>query len=87
MMKSDLSTIRIKAHRDNIDRYRKLLADKLTQVEREYVMRRIAEERAEIKNLEDSVDDTALDPHSPFDPNPLAEREIRAAVIPWEERL
>jgi len=84
-MKTDLSSIRIKAHRTNIDRYRKLLADRLTRVEREYVMRRIAEERAEIQRLEDAEDDSSssISSHQ----NPLAEREIRAAVLPWEQRL
>jgi hypothetical protein len=85
MMKRDLSSIRIKAHRANIDRYRKLLARRLTQVEREYVMRRIAEERAEIKHLEDAADVAAAS--APSFPNLLAEREIRAAVLPWEQRL
>ena len=84
-MKTDLRCIRIKAHRTNIDRYRKLLADRLTRVEREYVMRRIAEERAEIQRFEDAEDDSSssISSHQ----NPLAEREIRAAVLPWEQRL
>jgi len=85
MMKTDLRGIRIKAHQTNIDRYRKLLAGRLTPLEREYVMRRIAEERAEIKTLEDASDDSTSSSR-PFS-NPLAEREIRAAVIPWEVRF
>ena len=47
------SSIRVQAHRANIERYRKLLAGRLTRVEREYIMRRIAEERAELRSLED----------------------------------
>ena len=80
-MKTDLSSIRIKAHRANIDRYRKLLAGRPTRVERQYVMRRIAEERAE--HLEDAADVAAAS--APSFPNLLAEREIRAAVLPWEQ--
>jgi hypothetical protein len=85
-MMTDLSSIRIKAHRANVDRYRKLLAGKLTRVEREYIMRRIAEERAEIRRLEDAMD-TVSASRSSFHPNPLADREIRAAALPWEQRL
>jgi hypothetical protein len=82
---TNLSSIRIKVHRANIDRYRKLLAGRLTRVEREYVMRRIAEERAAIKRLEDVAHDA---PASPFFPaNPLADREAHAAALPWEQRL
>jgi len=45
------------ARRANIERYRKLLAGRLNRVEREYIMRRIAEERARIRCLEDSSSD------------------------------
>ena len=78
------NSIRMQAHRANIERYRKLLAASLTRVEREYVMRRIAEERAGLKRLEDAVDDR---PAPPGDGNPLAEREQRAAALHWEQRL
>ncbi len=40
-----MTAIRVKAHQGNIERYRKLLAGRLSQVEREYIMRRIADER------------------------------------------
>jgi len=85
-MKIDLNSIRIKAHWANIDRYRKMLAGTLTRVEREYVMRRIREERAEIRHLEDAADGIGASASS-FPPNLLAEREIRAALLPWQERL
>jgi hypothetical protein len=84
-MMTDLSGIRIKAHLANIERYRKLLAGRLTRVEREYVMRRIAEERAEIKRLEDAADEIA--PSHSVSVNPLADREMKAAALPWEQRL
>jgi hypothetical protein len=79
------SSIRMQAHRDNIERYRKLLAGRLTRIEREYVMRRIAEERAELKRLEDAADDGPVP--SCGAGNPLAERELRAAALRWEQRL
>jgi hypothetical protein len=78
----------MKAYRANIDRYRKLLTGRLTRVEREYIMRRIAEERAEIKDLEDAGDDSASSPlRLPFYSNAPGESEIGAAFIPGEERL
>jgi hypothetical protein len=46
MMTELISSIRMQAHRANIERYRRLLAGRLTRIEREYVMRRIAEERS-----------------------------------------
>lgn len=41
----------IRVHTRNIERYRRLLATHLTEVERDYVKRRIAEERAAIRQL------------------------------------
>ena len=76
--------IRVQAHRARIERYRKLLAGRLTRVEREYIMRRIAEERAEMRRLEDASDDPPACPR--FAGNPLAERETRAAAPGWEQR-
>jgi hypothetical protein len=85
MMTELISSIRIQAHRANIERYRKLLAGRLTRIEREYVMRRIAEERIELKRLEDAADDVTAARSG--DDSPLAEREKRAAVLRWEQRL
>ena len=79
------NSIRMQAHRANIERYRKLLAGRLTRVEREYVMRRIAEERAGLRRLEDGADDRPAPPWCAG--NPLAEREQRAAALRWEQRL
>ena len=79
------NNIRMQAHRANIERYRKLLATRLARVEREYVMRRITEERAELKRLEDGADDMPAPPCGAG--NPLAEREKRAAALRWEQRL
>ena len=48
---SDLTTIQIVAHRRNIDRYRALLRTELTKLERDFIVRRIAEEEAELRTL------------------------------------
>jgi len=44
-------TIRLQAHRQNIARYRSLLATELTEVERAFIDRRIAEEESEFRRL------------------------------------
>ncbi|MFZ5690652.1 MAG: hypothetical protein ACOY5F_05295 [Pseudomonadota bacterium] len=43
---------RIRGHKANLDRYARLLATNLTELERQYIHRRIAEERAAISRLE-----------------------------------
>jgi hypothetical protein len=43
--------IRILVHRQNIHRYRFLLATHLTDVERAFITRRIVEEEAEVRRL------------------------------------
>ena len=48
---SDEAAIRILAHRQNIRRYRGLLATPLTELERAFIGRRIAEEESEIRRL------------------------------------
>jgi hypothetical protein len=47
----DLTAIQIFAHRGNIHRYRALLRTKLTALEREFILRRIAEEKAAVRSL------------------------------------
>jgi hypothetical protein len=42
---------RLRAHRNNIDRYRRLLASRLTDVERAYIERRLREEQASVEAL------------------------------------
>jgi hypothetical protein len=42
---------RLRAHRNNIHRYRRLLATQLTEVERAYRVRRLAEEQAASESL------------------------------------
>jgi hypothetical protein len=48
---ADLRAASIKAHRANIRRYKRILQTDLTEVERQFVVRRLAEERAAIQNL------------------------------------
>lgn len=48
---SDEATIRIGVHRQNIRRYKFLLETPLTDLERGFINRRIAEEQAEVRRL------------------------------------
>ena len=48
----DFLTPKILAHRRNLERYARLLATQLTDLEREYIHKRIAEEQAELERLE-----------------------------------
>ena len=50
-MKIDYRTARMRTHRRNIQRYGRLLATSLTDLERQYLHRRIAEEQAELERL------------------------------------
>jgi hypothetical protein len=51
MMNIDFRTARMRTHRRNIQRYGRLLATELTDLERQYLHRRIAEEQAELEQL------------------------------------
>lgn len=48
---ADLRAASIRAHRDNIRRYKRILETDLTDLERQFVVRRLAEERSAIRNL------------------------------------
>lgn len=50
-MTSDHRTALRSAHRANIGRYRRLLETYLTDLEREFVKRRIAEEQAALQSI------------------------------------
>ena len=47
----DEATIRIIVHRQNIHRYKFLLETRLTELERAFITRRIAEEEGEVRRL------------------------------------
>lgn len=47
----DENLARLRAHRQNIDRYRRLLDTNLSALERDFIERRIAEEEAALHRL------------------------------------
>jgi hypothetical protein len=51
----DESLARLRAHRNNIHRYRRLLKTELTDLERTYIERRLVEKEAAMQALSDSV--------------------------------
>jgi hypothetical protein len=51
----DFRTAKILGHRRNIQRYARLLAGELTELERQYLHKRIAEEHAEGTNIPDAM--------------------------------
>jgi hypothetical protein len=48
----DFHAAQVRRHRQNIERYCRLLATELTDLERQYLHRRIAEEHAQLEQLE-----------------------------------
>jgi hypothetical protein len=48
----DFHTIQALGHRQNIERYCRLLATELTELERQYLHKRIAEEYAQLERLQ-----------------------------------
>ena len=57
----DFNTARVRSHRRNIERYCRLLATELTDLERQYLHKRIAEEYAQLERLEKSQSDEHRD--------------------------
>jgi hypothetical protein len=49
---TDFRTAKILSHRRNLHRYARLLATELTDLERQYLHRRTAEEQAELERLQ-----------------------------------
>jgi hypothetical protein len=47
----EIITIKLQAHRQNLARYRSLLQTELTEIERIFIDRRIAEEESEMRRL------------------------------------
>jgi hypothetical protein len=50
-----LRAARMRAHRENIRRYKRILATGLTDLERQFVTRRLAEEKSAIRKLASGV--------------------------------
>jgi hypothetical protein len=48
---TDFNTAQVRGHRRNIERYCRLLATELTDPERQYLHKRIAEEHAQLEQL------------------------------------
>jgi hypothetical protein len=59
----DFHVARVRGHRQNIERYCRLLATELTDLERQYLHKRIAEEYAQLERLEKSQSDGQRDAH------------------------
>lgn len=77
----DFYVQRIKTHRANMDRYSRLLATQLTETEREYIHKRIAEEHSAIMKLE--AEHLARSVGSTANPDTLvAARAIAAKTAP-----
>jgi hypothetical protein len=47
----DIASARLRTHRNNITRYRRLLETNLTELEREYIQRRLSEEQSNLEAL------------------------------------
>lgn len=48
---TDMQTAKMRAHRDNVRRYKRILASGLTDLERQFVTRRLTEEQSAIRAL------------------------------------
>jgi hypothetical protein len=59
----DFHTAKMRGHRQNIKRYCRLLATELTDLERQYLHKRIAEEHAELERLEKSKEKQQAEMH------------------------
>lgn len=51
----DEKIARMRAHRNNIHRYRRLLNTKLSEIERQFVQRRLDEEESAIATMANSI--------------------------------
>jgi hypothetical protein len=65
-MMIDENLARLRAHRNNIHRYRRLLATKLTDLERSYIERRLQEEQLAMDALSAETFPFALPTARPF---------------------
>jgi hypothetical protein len=51
----NLASARLRTHSNNIARYRRLLETNLTDLEREYIQRRLSEEQSNLETLESAA--------------------------------
>ena len=54
-MPMDENLVRLRAHHNNISRYRRLLRTRLLPLERQFIERRLAEEDAALQSLSASI--------------------------------
>jgi hypothetical protein len=54
---TDQQLARLRTHRSNIQRYRNLLKTSLTELERQFVQRRLTEEQSNLESLTTSLPD------------------------------
>jgi hypothetical protein len=47
----DEKLARLRTHRNNIDRYRRLLKTRLTEIEQQYIEKRLSEEQSALERL------------------------------------
>ncbi|WP_375791335.1 hypothetical protein ACE102_22575 [Bradyrhizobium sp. vgs-9] len=73
MMMMDENLARLRAHRNNISRYRRLLRTKLLPLERQFIKRRLSEEAAALQSLSASTFPIAFNEPKPSRPLPIAE--------------
>ncbi|QQN61761.1 hypothetical protein JIR23_19240 [Bradyrhizobium diazoefficiens] len=66
----DAKLARLRAHRHNVGRYRRLLRTQLSPLERQYIERRLSEENAAIEALAASTFPLAFNDPRPEGPRP-----------------
>lgn len=83
-MNRDVRNALIRAHQNNINRYCRILTTHLTGHEREYVHRRIAEERLELERLLNAAEadrtEAELAPPAPTTVSPSDKALMEATV-------
>ncbi|MFK4522146.1 U3 small nucleolar ribonucleoprotein component [Bradyrhizobium japonicum] len=65
----DEKLARLRAHRNNISRYRRLLRTKLSALKRQYIERRLSEEKTAVEALSASTFQIAINASRPAGPH------------------
>jgi hypothetical protein len=78
----DEKLARLRAHRNNIHRYRRLLGTQLTELEQKFIEGRLAEETGAFKRLSDEMFPVPLNRRSQNEPeiDPLVRLAVGSAV-------
>ena len=66
----DEQIAQMRTHRNNIHRYRRLLRTRLTELERQFIERRMAEEQSKLESLTSSMFPLAF--KLPYQPSEIA---------------